>query len=821
MASLTDKLRPEMSGKDAGPGDKVAGSIFGDMLDVFSSGLGSALDMKDRADRQAAVDKAAADKARVDAGKDELASGIFGIQNRQNFEAIVRKGFTDYQTAQRAENQGRAPRGTSDIRLETTINEWMQKYPDLASEGFEWLQNNGVNHYLFRAMKAEEESSKKAAETSLQREETELTYLTQRGVDYSKFDRPTALQLARDMRKADFDYERAREAAEAARSDRSLSIQEAEAMRVEAKRTGVAAVMQSISSWVSPVEQTLAALIAASTGDPNEEEALNKIVPNIGASFMAARASFRDRILAVGGGEEEITAMNRMFDNAEAGVRERFSGTLSQIETRGRQLKSLETSMGITRNQSLPLFGQLSKTFGTAAVEELLGNLPPELLRKAGAEISGLTPGSFGFQQGVQDAAAVIKGDKRLGQMNEAEARNTMPMLTSVVSQYQKMAAEGRESVLPAYATGYANLLEAAMGIQMGTKDLNSLHSASDKLFTTGAIKALRAGMSADPETYAPIARSARATAAHVLKVTQTSFPKTIGNSFQTIKYDEKNGKYILYADRAAYDKWVKSNRSSNVAGAYTESYVPSGIPSWAEASKANPTLAKQVDILNETLGFLTNTTVYDDEVPAGATFRSVAAHYATGAPFKKPSGEVIKMGGGEGNNGPDFDDALSAFDDSLRDFASGRTFNIEGSTGSNYRVGGALGDQLTSLAESEGVDPAVIHAMAAQESGGRQTDKNGNIVTSSAGARGVLQLMPGTARQLGVDPDDPTDNIKGGVRYFKQQLQRFGSLELALAAYNAGPGAVEKYKGIPPFKETQDYVKKIMGRLRQSQNAE
>jgi soluble lytic murein transglycosylase-like protein len=84
--------------------------------------------------------------------------------------------------------------------------------------------------------------------------------------------------------------------------------------------------------------------------------------------------------------------------------------------------------------------------------------------------------------------------------------------------------------------------------------------------------------------------------------------------------------------------------------------------------------------------------------------------------------------------------------------------------------------------------------------------------VTSSAGAYGLTQLMPGTAEYLGVDPRDPAQNLKGGARYLREQFDTFGDWRLALAAYNAGPGAVRKYGGVPPYQETQNYVRSITG---------
>ena len=103
------------------------------------------------------------------------------------------------------------------------------------------------------------------------------------------------------------------------------------------------------------------------------------------------------------------------------------------------------------------------------------------------------------------------------------------------------------------------------------------------------------------------------------------------------------------------------------------------------------------------------------------------------------------------------------------------------------------------------GIDPALGLSIAKMESGFVHEKR------SSYGAVGVFQLMPSTAKRLGYNPYYLSDNIRGGLMYYKMMYQKFGSVELALAAYNAGPGNVSKYKGVPPFAETKRFVNGIM----------
>ena len=117
-----------------------------------------------------------------------------------------------------------------------------------------------------------------------------------------------------------------------------------------------------------------------------------------------------------------------------------------------------------------------------------------------------------------------------------------------------------------------------------------------------------------------------------------------------------------------------------------------------------------------------------------------------------------------------------------------------------------AIARALNLSAARHGVDPVLLSAVAKQESALRQN------AMSPKGAVGVMQLMPATARQLGVDPSDMAANVDGGARYLAQLLRRYGGdAGTALAAYNAGPGAVARYGRAPPFAETQSYVKSVL----------
>ena len=176
------------------------------------------------------------------------------------------------------------------------------------------------------------------------------------------------------------------------------------------------------------------------------------------------------------------------------------------------------------------------------------------------------------------------------------------------------------------------------------------------------------------------------------------------------------------------------------------------------------------------------------------------------GAPVGTP---LTTSGTGASAGTSDFAARLASVSGAPAQSAAAGGAGAMGAAGSGPGAATPFAAEIDAAARKYGVDPALLRGLIRQES-----NFNPNA-TSPAGARGLTQLMPGTAAALGVDPSVPGQAIEGGAKYLRQQLDKFGGDPTkALAAYNAGPGAVQRYGGVPPYAETQRYVADVLARV-------
>lgn len=188
----------------------------------------------------------------------------------------------------------------------------------------------------------------------------------------------------------------------------------------------------------------------------------------------------------------------------------------------------------------------------------------------------------------------------------------------------------------------------------------------------------------------------------------------------------------------------------------------------------------------------------------------SIEARLA-GSSAQPPAAGGVK-GGGTAEHGSQFASIINSLADKDR-FQPGASLGATGSVPGGGKLDSAsVQPYVAEAAAAHGVDPALIEAVIKQESAYDAGAKSG------VGAQGLMQLMPETAKELGVnDPFDPRQNVMGGAKYLRRLLDMYdGNMTMALAGYNAGPGNVAHYGGVPPFPETQNYVQKVLDNYQQ-----
>lgn len=492
-----------------------------------------------------------------------------------------------------------------------------------------------------------------------------------------------------------------------------------------------------------------------------------------------------------------VEARLKVYDNL-------YTGDFSQLKTKAAMLEQLKTDAKIDLVQGAPTLNRILALGGDQVASSVVSSIlqtNSDLSAKLSTEINDVATGKQpAATQEFTTFADFLDGEIPLESMTDKQARSTIRYSSAAINKLSERPNDVTDKELNAYSTMAIQL--AAIGVN---KDLNAsdLSSAANTVSAPNKMRLFERyanDPNSDPEKVKGLAEGiSRLNLKNINTQAGLIKEQVVGLSTGRITLDPSlieeplvtnarlvynadfgqmevvNGNGDLIVNTKAMQKNMDTINNSMNAVAVASGYTDSPIKSLNE-QQIRQYVADTAGI--ETIGLRT-------ELPTASAGQPAPREPQTNEEMVNALIEAGKAGD------------RAAIEQLLRGSATGNF---------NQPLSGDLQDKINAVASQEGVDARLLSRLVDAESGGNPSAR------SSVGAIGLTQLMPATAKQLGVDPNNPDENLLGGARYLREQLDRYaGDLPRALAAYNAGPAAVDKAGGVPNFKETKAYVKKIL----------
>jgi hypothetical protein len=718
--------------------------------------------------------------------------------------------------------QGRVSQTVVDLQTRSIIDKYLTKNPDKSYELATALKQLGVDDPLVRSIKVFEDAA--AQETAI-RNETKKAYVKvaqDAGMtvvdDKGQIDTDKSAAIGQTLAQKQHEVKLAREALEMAVQQSGLNSAAAKDAQTKLENALLDGAYKSVDIGSNGIIMSLGNMFRAASmsNDPKQLSQLLQV------SIPAARQSLqalRSRIIQEMGPNtpESVrkTALE-LVDKRIKDVDDFVSGDASAIKTKMAALDSFKVQFGLNNSEAFPVFSSLSGILGQSALLEMIsgGNLTslvtPEQMSDLRREIAtGLaTKGSRSATTTISNIALVVGGDRKLEDLTPGQQRDAIPGLMGQSRDTARTITTngGGPQTWETFIRSTAGVTNAVVASALpSTMTHQSFKNAfagvvggadsRNRPLVAAAILDLSKRPGYDDEARA-LANASTIAGMKLLNTRERLIREASKGGLYNITFDEKNGTYSVVTDTKKLE--VLQRRDRQLGGGFENQGFKrfSEVPSPKEAQELSGWLNGLVTHMSSLASI---TPEFDG---ANVTPLEAKLYYITG---KTPKGLQAK-GQEQASARKQFEVASAEFDkaitESTRMNLQERDAAIEAS---GRRAPAEVRSIIESAATKNGVDPDLMEALTYQES------RFNTGAVSPKGARGLAQLMPGTAGDLKVDINNPEQNVEGGARYLATQLKRFGSIELALAAYNAGPEAVAKYKGIPPFKETQEYVKRVM----------
>jgi hypothetical protein len=892
MASLTQNLgTPNGSKKIHDPGKLFNPEVatlqglgqVADMASSFVTGLQKKSAAKAATARQAQIDARAQKKfddynadreqaASVEESLDILASNAhFAKVEANEMSQTVQKSVKSLQNTQRLVDQGGASQAHMDTTLEQTITRLMAENPDQSREIAAYMQASGLDHYTFR---------------DLQRQELEVASAekTQRELSASAYKLGTEAGLRGSFSDvAEYGFQ-----LQALEYETSVLKAQSEALLAEfnftEKQTKAASDKLQVKRNVNALRGTRVIggiymkTIIDTAGMIETEEDWKKFQEGQG-SYYAEMEDIRMKLHEMSGDDEKAVALiDPQIDKMKATLKEFMVGDFSFGKQQAARWKTFSDTAKIEYAAIFPMMSKMSEGAPPALVKSMFEDgsfyrsLPQSFRDGFTDEANGIpTPAAIGFRENIDRLRRTYAGQEKIPDMSVGDARTTLRFVDLTKQATEDNFLSGKDPS-PANLNSWAESHQLAIGATKRIANNANLpkawREASQAVFHEGTIPMLE-GLLANPATKdkGTVAMHATRKAAEQVLSSVTAAGKRSDadtsvpfNPRQTwaIEFNQITGEFEAVFDLDEQNrrrtKHKEGIHSRFQGGALDFDKLP---PSTAPGKE----IQGNVNVANQMLSFLEQTREHDSVIPKNATPLSMRKAYAlgdysglvstTGSELKadvskvdsRTSAQIFddQLGalnqyvGGAQNLAPTATATSSSLIPEKVDVSQVNSQVVERASKdpsgmetivltSPYRLKASetTVGHLDNYAQKFGVPLSLIHAMASQESGGDQS------AVSPKDARGVMQLMEGTAKDLGVDRSILEENILGGAKYMGQQLRTFnGNIPDALMAYNAGPTRVMNWidAGRPLewkfLKESGPYVEKILQRIENSHKIE
>lgn len=713
--------------------------------------------------------------------------------------------------------QGRVSQSMVDLQTRNLIDGFLAKNPDKAAVFAKALKDRGIEDPFIRSIEAEQDAQSAVVELERETNKTYVKFATDAGLAVWDTDgtldiRSTA-EVGQTLAQEQDKFNRMKQELDLKVAQGTLTKQQADMEKEKLGTVGMSASYKIVDQATNSVIMSLSNLFqaASSTNDP---KALQDLLVNSVPAAKQNLQAVRSRIIQQLGDnvpKEVYDNVMQLIDKRIQDVEDLVSGDASVVQTKMTALKNMQTTLGLRQQEVFPTWSYFSSIFGQGALMEMVsgGNiaamLPPDQLSALRQELATGIPNlrSKDASLTLSNTALMLSGKLKIEELSPAKQRDALPglMATSAKAAADIVTNGGGPQTWDRFVNAQAQTTNAVVASALpSTMTHNSFRNAVTALtggrdggnrpMVAAAIVNLSQRPGYEDEARA-LANASTIAGMKLLNGSENLIKEASQGGIYNIRYNERSGNYEIITDDVKL-KQTMSLRSGFVSGSYSAPTVPS-----------NKQAQELVRDLNTLVGNMASLRDLDPTFQGSKVdFTEAKTYFALN---KTPKG--LKTSGEEQVSARQkFEQASAEFKQAIRESTD---INLqqrdEAVKVSESRAPQDVRSMIEQASIRNGVDPDLMEALAYQESRFRPG------AVSPKGAKGLAQLMPGTAKELGVDINDPAQNVEGGARYLAQQIKRFGSLELGLAAYNAGPGAVEKYKGIPPFPETQNYVKSVM----------